>query len=182
MTTDFSLRAETHTDAEAIDDVHLKAFGPDEAIGPLVRRLRQIDTPFATDSIVAQSAGGEVLGHVMLSHSWLDTPERLIDILVFAPLGVTPKAQGMGIGTALISHAIKRAKGTSAPILFLEGNPAYYGPRGFEAAQPRGIRSPSLRIPEPALQMVRLPSYRPEMTGTLVYREVWWELDCVGLR
>jgi len=32
------------------------------------------------------------------------------------------------------------------------------------------------------LQMKRLPSYDPSMTGTLIYRDLWWELDCVGLR
>jgi putative acetyltransferase len=39
-----------------------------------------------------------------------------------------------------------------------------------------------LRIPEPAFQVVKLPSYEPWMTGTLVYSRVFWDLDCVGLR
>ena len=118
----------------------------------------------------------------MLSHGWLDAPQQMIDILVLSPLGIAKAAQGNGIGTALLAHAAAAARRTPAPILFLEGNPAYYGPRGFEPSKPCGIRSPSLRIPEPALQMLRLPAYRPEMTGTLVYRDLWWELDCVGLR
>ncbi|MCD2261072.1 hypothetical protein, partial [Psychroserpens luteolus] len=90
--------------------------------------------------------------------------------------------QRKGVGTALVAHAIQEAGRTTAPILLLEGNPAFYGPRGCAPSGAYGIRRPSLRIPERALQVVRLPSYTPEMTGTLVYRELWWDLDCVGLR
>jgi putative acetyltransferase len=47
---------------------------------------------------------------------------------------------------------------------------------------PLGFRTPSLRIPEPAFQVIHLPNYSQDMIGTLVYREVFWPLDCVGLR
>lgn len=42
--------------------------------------------------------------------------------------------------------------------------------------------SPSLRMPDAAFQVARLPAYEPWMTGTLVYSETFWALDCVGLR
>lgn len=182
MTIDHTIRTETRADVEAIDDIHRDAFGPDEPIPALVHRLRQLDAPLETISLVAQAASGELLGHVMLSHGWLDARERLIDILVLSPLSVREAAQGNGIGTALLGRAVEEAKGTTAPMLFLEGNPAFYAPRGFMPSKPEGIRSPSLRIPEKALQMVRLPACEADMTGTLVYRELWWALDCVGLR
>lgn len=166
MTLDYTIRAEALADLEAIDEVHRDAFKEDGRIQPLVQKLRQLNAPISTLSFVAEGQSGELFGHVMVSHSWLDAPKRVIDILVLSPLGVTTKAQGKGVGTALLDRAVKEAESTTAPILFLEGNPAFYGPRGFEASKPRGIRSPSLRIPEPALQMVRLPSYSQEMTGT----------------
>ncbi|MEL6645880.1 MAG: N-acetyltransferase [Pseudomonadota bacterium] len=175
------IRPETPADISAIAQVHRAAFGPEERIPELVDALRTLDAPLPTQSFVA-CHGDQVVGHVMLSHGWLDAPKRMIDILVFAPLGVAPEAQGQGVGTALIAHSITAARKTPAPILILEGNPAYYGPRGFEGAEALGIRRPSLRIPEPALQVVRLGGYTPEMTGSLVYREPWWALDCVGLR
>jgi hypothetical protein len=43
-------------------------------------------------------------------------------------------------------------------------------------------RSPSLRIPDAAFQVARLSAYEPWMTGTFVYSETFWDLDCVGLR
>jgi len=182
MTTDDAIRPETPADQAAIRDLHRDAFARDTQIPPLVQRLRALDAPISTISLVAEAAGGEILGHVMLSHGWLDAPDRLIDILILSPLGVRTSAQRQGIGTALLARAVSAAESTSAPILFLEGNPAFYAPRGWKPAIPQGIRAPSLRIPERALQMIRLPRYAPGMTGTLVYRELWWDLDCVGLR
>lgn len=176
------IRAETPDDVAAIDDLHRVAFGPAEPIPALVDQLRRLEAPLPTLSYVACDSTGSVVGHVMLSHSWLDAPERLIDLLVLSPLGVAPDAQGQGIGTALVQRALAAAGETTAPLVMLEGDPRYYGPRGFTPAANLRIRRPSLRIPEAALQAVRLPAYRPEMTGTLVYRELWWALDCVGLR
>jgi putative acetyltransferase len=53
---------------------------------------------------------------------------------------------------------------------------------GDHRADELGFRSPSLRIPPPAFQVARLPGYETWMTGTLVYSETFWALDCVGLR
>ena len=72
--------------------------------------------------------------------------------------------------------------GLQEPAIFLEGSPGYYRRFGFEAAGSAGFRRPSLRIPEPAFQVRTFASYEPWMTGTLVYPEAFWELDCVGLR
>ena len=68
------------------------------------------------------------------------------------------------------------------PLVFLEGSPRYYGPRGFERASGAGFRAPSLRIPDAGFQVARLPAFQAWMTGTLVYSETFWALDCVGLR
>lgn len=182
MTLAFRIRAELTADIPAIDEVHRAAFGQEERIPELVARLRDIEAVLPTQSFVAVTPGEAVIGHVMLSHNWLDSPKRLIDILVLSPLGVSPVAQRQGIGTALVHHAVAAASQTSAPVLMLEGSPKFYGKRGFIAANTLGIARPSQRIPEAALQMVKLPSYEPAVTGTLVYRQLWWELDCVGLR
>jgi len=118
----------------------------------------------------------------MLSAGRLDTPKRLVDVFVLSPLGVLPSHQGRGIGTRLIADALNTADEMAVPLVFLEGDPGYYGTRGFERADARGFRSPSLRIPEPAFQVALLSAYEPWMTGTLVYSETFWELDVVGLR
>ncbi len=60
--------------------------------------------------------------------------------------------------------------------------PGYYARLGFTAGAGQGFRKPSLRIPDPAFQAIRLPAYEPWMTGTLVYSEPFWRWDAVGLR
>jgi putative acetyltransferase len=57
-----------------------------------------------------------------------------------------------------------------------------YSRLGFLPGKPLGFRKPSIRIPDGAFQAVILPSFEPWMTGTLVYAEPFWDLDCVGLR
>jgi putative acetyltransferase len=66
--------------------------------------------------------------------------------------------------------------------VFLEGSPDYYPRFGFAPGRDRGFRRPSLRIPGPAFMVRALPGYEPWMTGTLVYADPFWRLDCVGLR
>lgn len=178
----YTIRKEILQDLTHITDLHLEAFGRDEPIPELVDQLRHIEATFPTLSLVAVSENGAVLGHVMASHGWLDAPKAMVDIRVLSPLGVRPKAQNQGIGTALIERVKKETRALGASLLFLEGNPKYYGPRGFEAAGPLGFRRPSLRIPDAAFQVVRLSEDATGLSGTLIYRDVFWALDCVGLR
>jgi hypothetical protein len=53
---------------------------------------------------------------------------------------------------------------------------------GFEPGAAHGFRKPSLRIPDAAFQVLRLPTYESWMTGTLVYAEAFWRQDAVGRR
>lgn len=174
MPADHAIRAEIGDDHDSIDALHYAAFGDDGAVSNLVRDLRLLDGAFPTLSLVAERDPGMPVGHVMLSHAWLDAEKCLIDVMVLSPLGVHPDAQRQGIGTALIGAALKAADGLDAPLVFLEGHPGYYGPRGFENAMSLGFRRPSLRMPEKAFQVARLSTYEETMTGTFVYRDVHW--------
>jgi putative acetyltransferase len=174
-------RAEVPADRDAIRQVHTRAFGDEGTVAALTDALRAAPAPLAPLSFVA-SVGSEVAGHVMLSASRLDAPSRLVDVYVLSPLGVLPEYQRRGIGTALVEVALAAARDGGVPLVFLEGSPAYYGKRGFERADACGFRAPSLRIPPPGFQVARLPGHEPWMTGTLVYSEVFWAHDLVGLR
>ena len=135
----------------------------------------------ARASLVAVDAD-DVIGHVGLSHAWLDARRQLVDVLILSPLSVRPDRQGEGIGTALVAAAIGAAQDLAAPALFLEGSPAYYGHRGFERASGSGFEAPSRRTPEPVFQVALLAGYADWMAGRVVYRDVWWEHDSAGLR
>lgn len=170
------IRPATADDRPAVDHVHRTAFGDHGAV--VAGLLPEL---VVTISLVAE-ADGEVAGHVQCGPGWLDAPRRLLEVLVLSPLGVLPERQGQGIGSALVRAALARAEELGSPVVFLEGDPGYYGRLGFRAGGDLGFRRPSLRIPEAAFQVVLLPAHEPWMTGTLVYPDVFWRHDAVGLR
>jgi len=175
------VRQERAGDHEAVREVHTQAFGDSERVPTLVDALRAAQTPLAPLSLVA-TVGGRVVGHVMLSACRLDALPRLVDVLSLSPLGVLPKFQRRGIGTRLVADALAGADSRDIPLVFLEGSPHYYGKRGFADATKLGFRPPTLRYPPGAFQVAKLSSYEKWMTGTFVYSDVFWALDCVGLR
>lgn len=182
MTAELITRQELPDDHADVAKVHALAFGVNNPVPALVDDLRMLQGAFPTTSLVACNEAGDVLGHVMLTPAWLDAPARMVDVMVLSPLGVHPDHQRAGIGTMLLSAAIAAARTLETPFLFLEGNPKYYRPRGFEMAGPMGFDRPSIRIPEAAFQVVKFDTATTEMTGRLVYREPFWAHDCVGLR
>jgi putative acetyltransferase len=174
------VRAATATDHAAVGDVVTRAFADDGVVvGGLVVALRE--SGHVRAELVAE-VGGAVVGHVMLSRSWVDAREALVEVLVLSPLSVAPELQGRGLGSELLSEAIHAAGELGVPALFLEGDPGFYSQRGFEPATPRGFVRPSPRIPEPAFQVVVLDAHEAWMTGPLVYCDPFWVHDCVGLR
>jgi putative acetyltransferase len=175
-----TVRPEHSDDPPAIRAVVNAAFAPDPLVGDLVEALRS-STAWRELSLVAEQ-DGEIIGHVLATRGWLDTPQALVDVLVLSPLSVTPSRQRRGVGAQLVDRLLADAARRQEPAVFLEGSPAYYSRFGFEPATSAGIRRPSLRIPEPAFQLKRLPGYHDGLVGTLVYPEPFWALDCVGLR
>ncbi|CAM3598609.1 GNAT family N-acetyltransferase [Nocardioides zeicaulis] len=168
------------SDTPAVEAVVEGAFGEKgAAVNDVMARLRGVED-MAVELVAVED--GEVVGCVALSRAWLDARERLVDVLVLSPLAVAPAAQGRGIGTALLAAVPDVAERLGAPLVFLEGSPAYYGPRGWQAASAHGLDRPSPRIPEPACQVLLLGGHEPWMTGRLVYPDAWWRLDLVGLR
>jgi putative acetyltransferase len=175
-------RPERPGEAAAVRGVVEDAFVGEPVVGELVDALRRSPDWLPGLSFVAES-DDELVGHILFTRSLLDAPARLVDVLVLSPVSVATRHQGAGVGSGLIRYGLEEVRRTrNEPLVFLEGAPAYYGRFGFEPAEPLGFRRPSLRIPERAFQVIRLASWEPWMTGTLVYSRVFWDLDCVGLR
>jgi putative acetyltransferase len=174
------IRPQTAADRAAVRGVLTAAFGR-PVVADLSEALHQARAGAEGLCFVAELAG-DVVGQVQLTRSWLDAPRALVEVLVLSPLAVAPRHQNRGIGGALVEHALQVAATAGPPLVFLEGSPSYYSRFGFTAAARLGFTAPSVRIPEGAFQVVRLPSYEPWMTGAVVYAEEFWRLDTVGLR
>jgi putative acetyltransferase len=149
-----TVRPETVADHAATRDVVAAAFG-DEPVAELLDGLRGSGA-WRDLSFVAEQEG-RVVGHVSFTRGWLDAPTRLVEVLVLSPLSVHPARQGGGAGSALVRRSLELLRERPEPLVFLEGSPA-------------------------AFQFVDLASYEPWMTGALVYPDVFWEHDAVGLR
>ncbi len=176
------IRPESAADRAAADAVHLRAFSDD---GPVIARLLadlRAMPASACDLAMVAEEDGQIVGSTLCTRSLLDAPRRLVDVAVLSPMAVAPEYQGRGIGSALVRAAIDEMAKTEVPLLFLEGDPAFYSRLGFVEGGPLGFRKPSLRTPDVAFQVVKLPAYEEWMTGTLVYAREFWDNDCVGLR
>ncbi|MFJ9822363.1 GNAT family N-acetyltransferase [Streptomyces sp. NPDC101151] len=176
------LREELPRDRQAVRNIHLQAFGDHGlVVADLVDTLRDAITPEDGLSLVAEQ-DGRIVGHVLFTRSLLDAPRRLVDVQVLSPLAVMPELHKRGIGSALVRHGLEMLAERGVPLVFLEGDPGYYPRFGFSPGGALGFRKPSLRIPDAAFQVIRLPECEPWMTGTLVYAEPFWRHDAVGLR
>ena len=128
------------------------------------------------------SLDGDVVGHVSYSRGWLDAPSRLVEVLVLSPLSVRPDVRRRGVGSQLVTDSLAGLAERPEPLVFLEGSPAYYRRSGFRPGAELGFTRPSVRIPEPAFQVYPLGPVEAGLTGALVYPDVFWRHDAVGLR
>ncbi|AKU18791.1 hypothetical protein VV02_09810 [Luteipulveratus mongoliensis] len=174
-------RAERASDQAAVRRVVADAFADEGSQVAAFLDAMRASTHWVDLSFVAED-DSEVIGHISFSTCWLDTRRELLEVLTLSPVSVAPEHQGRGVGSGLIRWALAGLQDMSWPMIVLEGAPRYYGRFGFLPGEEHGLRRPSLRTPAPAFQV--LPGSRREdwMTGTVVYPEYMWALDCVGLR
>jgi putative acetyltransferase len=125
------IRPERPEDARAVWTVHEAAFGQaDEA--RLVARLRQEARPCV--SLVAECAA-QVIGHVFFSPVAIEGARAG----GLAPVGVLPAEQGRGAGGALVRAGLEASRALGWELVFVLGDPAYYGRFGFALAAPHGL-------------------------------------------
>jgi len=175
------VRAATDDDASAVRRVVTAAYGG-ERVAQLLDALREDPVAWLDLAFVAEDKDG-VVAACAYTRGWLDSPTRLVEVLVLAPLAVRPDRQRDGVGTLLTKESLRRVEERDEPLVFLEGDPGYYSRLGFVSGDQLGFVRPSVRIPEPAFQVATLTGYdQTKMSGAFVYPDVFWRHDCVGLR
>lgn len=174
-----TVRPETPADVPVVQELVGAAFGG-EQVPSLLADLRT-SVAWLDLSFVAE-VDGELVGHVSYTRAWVDAPDRVVDVLVLSPLSVRPDRQRQGVGSGLVRDTLDLLCERDEPVVFLEGDPGYYRRLGWQPAGDWGFTPPSVRIPDAAFQAVRLPAYDEALSGALVYPDVFWRHDCVGLR
>jgi len=128
------IRAERADDAEPVDRLLDAAFsGPAEA--SLVDKMRRHGDIVL--SLVATRADA-VVGYAAWPRLWVDTGQAALKAIGLAPLAVTPTLQGQGIGSALVETGLVRLKDRNESLVFVLGDPGYYGRFGFSRDAARG--------------------------------------------
>jgi len=131
--TDLSLtiRAETADDAEAIERLHERTFGPGR-YAKTAYRLRE-SGPHALALSFTARVGTLLVGSVRL------TPVRIGETpaLLLGPLTVEPPFRDRGIGFTLIERALAEARTQGHRLALLVGDEPYYGRAGFKPV-PKG--------------------------------------------
>ena len=144
---------------DAIRDVSVGAFGDDPRIRRLLDALRG-SWAWDDDLSFVAERDGDLVGHVLYTHAILDASRGLQDVLVLSPIGVRRDLQGQGIGSELIIYSLNAIARRSEPLVFLEGNPAYYTRFGFRRAADRGFVAPQRAFRPTPSWCIRFPATR----------------------
>lgn len=136
------VRCETVDDVAAARAVQVAAFArpgstdePPEA--GLLNELRTCPAWLDRFSLVAE-IDGEVVGHVVCTRATVgDVP-----VLALGPIGVLPRVQRDGVGSALMHAVIGAAEACDEVLIGLLGSTVYYSRFGFVPARSFGIDAP----------------------------------------
>ncbi|MGH6762449.1 MAG: GNAT family N-acetyltransferase [Phyllobacterium sp.] len=134
---------------ELPQDVAAREILLDRAMGEGRRRkssekLRKGRMPSAGLAFVARAADGALLATVRLwdVQAGFNAACKPVKALLLGPLAVDPSAEGRGIGSALMRHAIAQAKRLGHGAVILVGDPEYYSRFGFSVEKTAGLAMP----------------------------------------
>ncbi|WP_159566021.1 GNAT family N-acetyltransferase [Budvicia diplopodorum] len=130
------IRVEIPVDAAGIAKLLRKVFaGNREA--DLIQQLRE--DGLITLGVVATDDYGGIIGYAAFSPVMVNGEDRLW--VGLAPLAVSEKHQGKGIGKALVYEGLDTLNEFSYAAVAVLGDPAYYAPFGFKPAAEFNLHS-----------------------------------------
>lgn len=166
-----NIRPEQERDFKDIYELVKKAFESAKVSNGdeqnFVDRLRAGSAYVPELALVAEE-NGRLIGHIMLTEWPLWQGDESRTMLLLAPLAVALEKRGAGIGAALVSEALNRARSKWYEAVFLVGDPAYYSRFGFKSVSEFEIR-PSLDIPLQYVQVFELiPGALGDQAGAVI--------------
>jgi len=135
-----TVREATGDDLDAVLDVARRAFAQ-ETEADLVRDLLMDATAAPLLSLLAIK-NGKPVGHVLFTAVGVVGEERPVRASILAPLAIVPEAQGRGYGSRLVEDGLDRLARSGVALVFVLGDPNYYGRFGFAPAGRRGLAAP----------------------------------------
>ncbi|MDD2439990.1 MAG: N-acetyltransferase [Methanosarcinaceae archaeon] len=136
------LREESKRDFEKIYELVKTAFRTakvsDGTEQELVNKLRNSEYYIPELALVAEEEG-RLLGHIMLTKTYILEDSKKHETLLLAPISVLLKYRKRGIGSKLIIQSFERAKALGYTSIVLVGDPNFYKRFGFKKASDFGI-------------------------------------------
>jgi predicted N-acetyltransferase YhbS len=123
---------ETANDAQAIERLHERTFGPGRFVLSSYRLREQVD--HLLDLSFTARIGTLMVGSVRQLPIQLSETKALL----LGPLTVEPPFRDRGVGRALLDRALAEAKGKGHRLVFLVGDEPYYSRVGFKRV-PKGV-------------------------------------------
>lgn len=133
------IRKEIPEDYRAVERLTREAFWNHYAPGCsehyLAHILRESEAFVSELDFVAEK-DGKIVGNIMYTRAQVRGDDQAVHpVLCFGPVSVLPDYQGQGIGTKLIEHTKRVAKGLGFPAIIIYGDPEYYKRVGFVPAE-----------------------------------------------
>ncbi len=119
------LESETPDDAEAIEHLNERVFGPGR-FARTAYRIRERADPDPSLSFVAR-VGTLMVGAIAMTPIVIGKAKALL----LGPLIVEPVFRSQGIGEALVARSLEAAKAQGCKLVILVGDEPYYARVGF---------------------------------------------------
>ncbi len=130
------IEPETAADAEAIERLNERVFGPGR-FAKTAYRLREEAEADISLSFVAR-VGTMLIGANRMTPILIgEAPAQLL-----GPLTVEPVFRSQGIGEALVTHSLEAARRAGAKLSILVGDEPYYARTGFKRVPAGRVRMP----------------------------------------
>ena len=130
-----------------------------------VNKLREGSNYIPELALVAE-ADGRIVGHIMLTKTYITAVDSKFEELLLAPLSVALEYRNRGVGSKLVLESFELAKKLGYKAVFVVGDPAYYGRFGFKSIALFGIKHDP-PIPGPYVMAYELkPGALSDVTGT----------------
>lgn len=137
-----NIRTATDQDRDDISRIYSSAFpaGENAIVAKLAIDLLSDNTTPQIISLIAETDNLAV-GHVAFSPVGIESNERC-QAYILAPLAVQPGYQKRGVGSALIERGMRQLSAMGVNVVFVYGDPKYYGRFGFNADSARHFTAP----------------------------------------
>lgn len=152
------IRQACAADAGAIHELYHQAFATEEAALVATCATTLLAAEGTHCSLVAIN-DKMIVGHISFSALFSAASQQCV-ASILAPLAVHPQRQRAGIGSALIKQGFQMLGDMGIALVFVYGDPAYYGRFGFQQKAATGFTFPyPLQYPD-GMQAVYLANHQ----------------------